>query len=249
MITEQTVEKMNAMKLFGLRDAFAEQLETSAYASLSFEERLGMLIDREYTDRENRKLERRMKAARLKIHATMEQIDYTSPRGLDESLMRSLASCAWVKNHASALVTGKTGTGKTFIACAVADCAIRKGYTALYYRAPRLFSELLMAKADGSYHRLLSKLAKTDLIVIDDLGLAALSDAERRELLEVVEDRNGSGSTVIASQLPVSSWHEIIGEPTIADAILDRIVHNSYRIELKGPSMRKRESPGAKRKD
>lgn len=225
MITEQTVEKMNVMKLFGMRDAFAEQLEMSTYASLSFEERLGMLVDREYTDRENRKLERRMKAARLKIHATMEQIDYTSPRGLDESLMRSLASCAWVKNHASTLVTGKTGTGKTFIACAVADCAIRKGHTALYYRAPRLFSELLMAKADGSYHRLLSRLAKTDLIVIDDLGLAALSDAERRELLEVIEDRNGSGSTIVASQLPVSSWHEIIGEPTIADAILDRIVH------------------------
>lgn len=245
MITEQTVEKMNALKLFGMRDAFAEQMEMSTYASLSFEERVGMLVDREWTDRENRKLERRMKAARLKIHACMEEIDYTGPRGLDESLMRTLASCAWIKSHASALVTGKTGTGKTFMACALADRAIKKGYAALYYRAPRLFSELLMAKADGSYHKLLSKLSKADLVVIDDLGLATLSDAERRELLEVIEDRNGSGSTIVASQLPVSSWHEIIGEPTIADAILDRIVHNSYRIELKGPSMRKRKGAGA----
>lgn len=249
MITEQTIEKMNALKLFGMRDAFTEQLEMSSYASLSFEERVGMLVDREWTDRENRRLKRRMKAAKLKIHACMEEIEYSGPRGLDESLMRSLASCAWIKSHSSALITGKTGTGKTFMACALADQAIKKGYTALYYRAPRLFSELLMAKADGSYHKYLSKLTRADLIVVDDLGLVTLSDAERRELLEVIEDRNGSGSTVVASQLPVSSWHEIIGEPTIADAILDRIVHSSYRIDLKGPSMRKRKSPGAEGKD
>lgn len=248
MIIEQTIEKMNAMKLFGMRDALSEQMEIGTYSSLSFEERVGMLVDREWTDKENRKLERRMKAAKLKIHATMEEIDYSAPRGLDESLMRTLASCAWVKSHASVLVTGKTGTGKTFIACALSDCVVKKGYTALYYRAPRLFSELLMAKADGSYHRMLSRLAKVDLVVVDDLGLAVLNDSERRDLLEVVEDRTGSGSIIVASQLPVSSWHETIGEPTIADAILDRIVHGSYRIELKGQSMRKRKGrePGVK---
>jgi len=244
MITEQTVEKMNAMKLYGMRDAFAEQLELSTYASLSFEERLGMLVDREWTDRENRRLERRMKAARLKIRATMEEIDYSSPRGLDESLMRSLSSCEWVKNHAGILVTGKTGTGKTFMVCALADRAIKVGHVAFYYRAPRLFSELLMAKADGSYHRFLSRLARADLLAIDDFGLATLSEDERRELLEVIEDRSGSGSTILASQLPVSSWHEVIGEPTIADSILDRLVHCSYRIELKGPSMRKKRGRG-----
>lgn len=241
MITEQTIEKLNALKLFGLRDAFSEQLEQPSYASLTFEERVGMLIDREWTDRENRKLRRRMKAARLKIGAHMEQIDYSPARGIDAAQLRSLASCSWIPNHASVLITGKTGTGKTFIACALADQAIRQGYTSLYYRAPRLFSELLVARADGSYHRLLSKLAKTDLLVIDDFALSVLTDAEARELLEVIEDRTGSGSVVVASQLPVASWHEAMVEPTVADAILDRIVHNSYRFELKGPSLRKRD--------
>jgi len=225
MITEQTIEKMNALKLFGMRDAFAEQLEMSSYASLSFEERIGMLVDREWTDRENRRLKRRMKAAKLKIHASMEEIDYSGPRGLDESLMRSLSSCAWIKSHSSTLITGKTGTGKTFMACALADQAIKKGYAVLYYRAPRLFSELLMAKADGSYPRFMAKLARAALVAIDDWGLAPLSDSERRDFLEVVEDRHGTGSLIMCSQLPVSAWHELIGEPTVADAILDRLIH------------------------
>ncbi len=241
MITEQTIEKMNALKLYGMRDAFSEQLEQPSCASLSFEERVGMLIDREWTDREGRKLERRMKAARLKIHAHMEQIDYSPARGIDAALLRSLASCAWVKSHSSILITGKTGTGKTFIACALADQAVRQGCAAVYFRAPRLFSELFLARADGSYHRFLAKLAKMDLLVIDDFALSALSDAEGRELLEVIEDRTGSGSVIVASQLPVAAWHEVMGEPTVADAVLDRIVHSSYRIELKGPSLRKRD--------
>lgn len=225
MLFEQTMEKMNAMKLYGMRDALTEQLELSAYDSLSFEERVGMLVDREWEDREGRKLERRMKAAKLKMQASMEDIDYRTSRGLDASLMRSLADCRWVAQRTSVLIVGPTGTGKTYLACALADQAMRKGFSALYFRVPRLLSALLLARADGSWPKLLAKLERADVLVVDDWGLASLSDAERRQFLEVIEDRHGSGAVIMASQLPVSSWHEVIGEPTIADATLDRIVH------------------------
>jgi len=249
MLIEQTVEKMNAMKLFGMRDALAEQIELSSYGSLSFEERIGMLIDREWIDRENRKLERRMKAAKLKIAASMEDIDYRASRGLDASLMRSLADCRWVTSHSTVLIVGPTGTGKTYISCALADQAMRKGYSSLYFRAPRLFSALLMSRADGSWPRFLAKLEKADVLVVDDWGLAPLTDGERRQFLEVLEDRHGSKATIMASQLPVASWHDVIGEPTVADAILDRLVHNAHRIELKGASMRKQKTPRAKEQE
>jgi DNA replication protein DnaC len=246
---EPTIEKMNAMKLFGMRDALAEQMELSSYDELSFEERIGMLVDREWIDRENRKLERRMKAAKLKVPASMEDIDYRASRGLDASLMRSLADCRWVKDSSSILIVGPTGTGKTFLSCALADQAMRKGYSALYFRTPRLFSALLLARADGSWPRFLARLEKADVIVVDDFGLAPLTDGERRQFLEVLEDRSGTKATVVASQLPVASWHEVIGEPTVADAILDRLVHNAHRIELKGASMRKRRAAKAKEQD
>jgi len=249
MLLEQTIEKMNAMKLFGMRDAMAEQTELSSYDSLSFEERIGMLIDREWIDRENRKLERRMKAAKLKIPASMEDIDYRASRGLDSSLMRSLADCRWVTSHSTVLIVGPTGTGKTYLSCALADQALRKGYSVLYFRAPRLFSALLMARADGSWPRFLAKLEKADVIVVDDWGLAPLTDGERRQFLEVLEDRHGSKATIMASQLPVASWHDVIGEPTVADAILDRLVHNAHRIELKGASMRKQRPAKAKEQE
>ena len=208
-----------------------------------------MLIDREWIDRENRKLERHMKVAKLKIPASMEDIDYRASRGLDASLMRSLADCRWVTSYASVLVVGPTGTGKTYISCALADQALRKGYTCLYFRAPRLFSALLLARADGSWPRFLSKLEKADVLVVDDFGLAPLTDGERRQFLEVLEDRHGSRSTIVASQLPVASWHDVIGEPTVADAILDRLVHNAHRIEMKGASMRKQRPAKAKDKE
>jgi len=246
MLIEQTIEKMNAMKLFGMRDALAEQTELSSYDSLSFEERLGMLVDREWIDRENRKLERRMKVAKLKIPASMEDVDYRASRGLDASLMRSLADCRWVASNSSILIIGPTGTGKTYLSCALADQALRKGYSCLYFRAPRLFSALLLARADGSWPRFLAKLEKADVIVVDDWGLSPLTDGERRQFLEVLEDRHGSKATIMASQLPVSAWHDVIGEPTVADAILDRLVHNAHRIELKGASMRKQRPSKAK---
>jgi DNA replication protein DnaC len=249
MLIEQTVDKMNAMKLFGMRDALSEQMELSSYDSLSFEERVGMLIDREWIDRENRKLERRMKAAKLKIAASMEDIDYRASRGLDASLMRSLADCRWVTSNSSILIVGPTGTGKTYLSCALADQAMRKGCSCLYFRAPRLFSALLMSRADGSWPRFLAKLEKADVIVVDDFGLAPLTDGERRQFLEVLEDRHGSKATIMASQLPVSAWHDVIGEPTVADAILDRLVHNSHRIELKGASMRKQKSQKTKEQE
>lgn len=249
MLMEPTIEKMNAMKLFGMRDALQEQMTLSSYDELSFEERIGMLVDREWIDRENRKLERRMKAAKLKIPASMEDVDYRASRGLDASLMRSLADCRWVKDSSSVLIVGPTGTGKTYLSCALADQALRKGYSCLYFRAPRLFSALLMSRADGSWPRFLAKLEKADLIVVDDFGLAPLTDGERRQFLEVLEDRSGTKATVVASQLPVSSWHDVIGEPTVADAILDRLVHNAHRIELKGASMRKQRPVKGKGKE
>lgn len=240
MLMEHTFEKLNAMKLYGLRDGLAEQMEQATYASLSFEEGISMLVDREWTDRESRKLERRIKAAKLKVQASMEDIDYRSSRGLDASLMRSLADCRFVSAASSVILTGPTGTGKTYLACALAHQAMRKGHAALYFRAPRLFEALRISRADGSWARLLAKLARAAVLVVDDWGLSALSDPERRDFLEVIEDRSGKGSVIMASQLPVQKWHELIGEPTIADAILDRIVHNSYRIELRGASLRRK---------
>ncbi len=247
MLIEQTIEKMNAMKLFGMREALSEQMELASYEGLSFKERVGMLVDREWTDRENRKLERRMKAAKLKIPAALEDIDYRASRGLDAALMRSLADCRWVASHSCVLICGPTGTGKTYLACALADQALRKGHSALYFRASRLFSALLMSSADGSWPRFLAKLERADVLVVDDFGLASLQDGERHQFLEVLEDRHSARSTIIASQLPVSAWHEVIGEPTVADAILDRLVHNAHRIELKGASMRKRQAPKERR--
>lgn len=238
----QSLEKLTQMRLYTMVDAIRQQLEQPSVQELSFEERLAMIVDREWLFRENRRLTRRLKEARLKQQAAVEDIDFRQPRGLDKSVMLTLSTCQWIRNHQNVIITGPTGIGKSYLAEALAQKACREGFTALYYRSPRLFRDLAIARGDGNYSKLLIKLAKTDLLVVDDWGLSSLTDAERRDFLEVMEDRHGSRSTVITSQYPVAKWHELIGEPTLADAILDRIVHNAHKIVLKGESMRKTRS-------
>jgi len=235
----QTIEKLSQMKLHTMATAFQEQLEKPALSSLSFEDRFAMIVDREWSAREDRKLTRRLKAARLKIQATIEDIDYQHQRGLDKSVIRSLSSCQWIKSHQNVIVTGPTGIGKTYLTEAFANKACREGFTAIYYRSTRLFGELDIARGDGSYYKVLGRLAKIDLLAIDDWAVDPLTEQERRHFLELMEDRHGLKSTFITSQYPVTKWHDRIGEPTMADAILDRIVHNAHRITLKGESMRK----------
>lgn len=242
MLNHPTLEKLRTLKFHGMARALEEQLNSSDFDSLSFEERLGLLVDREFSERENRRLQTRLRHAKLRQQACMEDIDYQHPRGLDKSLMLSLGTCRWIDEHLNILVTGLTGTGKSFIACALAHRACMEGFKALYFRSSRLFSDLVMAKGDGRYNKLMSSIAKTDLLVIDDWGLSTLTDQERRDLLEIMEDRHGVRSTIIAAQLPVEHWHEVIGNPTLADAILDRLVHNAHKINLKGESMRKKKS-------
>ncbi len=240
MLTHPTLDKLQRLKFTGMASALAEQMNTPDIEELAFEERLGLLVDRELTERENRRLTSRLRRARLKHNAALEDIDYRHPRGLDKSLIQSLATCQWVKEHLNVLVTGPTGVGKTWLACALAHKACREGYTAHYLRLPRLLHEMAIAKGDGRYPKLLATLAKTDVLILDDWGLAKLIAEQRRDLLEILEDRHGRCSTLATSQLPLEKWHEIIGDPTLADAILDRLVHNAYKINLKGESMRKR---------
>jgi len=238
-LIHQSLEKLSQMRLHTMADAIRQELEQPSVQELSFEERIAMIVDREWLFRENRRLTRRLKAARLKQQAAVEDIDFRQPRGLDKSVMLTLSNCQWIRNHQNVIITGPTGIGKSYLAEALAQKACREGFTALYYRSPRIFRELAIARGDGNYSKLLIRLAKTDLLVVDDWGLSSLTDAERRDFLEVMEDRHGIRSTVITSQYPVAKWHELIGEPTLADAILDRIVHNAHKIVLKGESMRK----------
>jgi len=242
MLHEQTFEKLYALQLTGMAEALKDQMGRADMDGLAFEERFSMLVDAQHLFRENKRMKRLLENAKLKLTASMEDIDYRSPRGLDKSVMLSLASCDWVRKHRNVIIVGPTGSGKTYLSCALAHRACREGMTAFYLRTPKLYYTLAMARADGSYARVLAKLARTSVLALDDLGMAALTDSERQDLLEVIEDRHGSASTIITSQLPVEHWHEVIGDPTIADALLDRLVHNAHKINLKGESMRKRKA-------
>lgn len=242
MMLEMTLGKLNQLKLYGMAEALAEQAQGTMYTSLSFEERLALLVDREMTVRDNRRLTNLLRGARLRYSsACPEEIDFRTPRGLSKEAILSLMQNGWVKGKQNVIITGPTGSGKTFIACALANSACRSGHSAYYIRLPRLLQELHIARGDGSYGKLLTRLAKYTILVIDDWGLAKLGDKERRDILEVLEDRHGITSTIVASQIPMDKWHDAIGDPTIADAVLDRMVHNAHMItmSLKAESMRK----------
>jgi DNA replication protein DnaC len=222
----------------------AQQKDTDA-TKLAFDERFALLVDAEWMHRENRRLKRALKEAKLKLaEACVEDIDYSARREIDKSVVRQLASCNWVHEHQAILITGATGTGKTYVACALAQQACRKGFRAVYRRASRLFDELRIARADGTYPRVLTRLARVDVLVIDDFAISPVSDEERRHLLELLEDRYGTRSTIVTSQLTPADWHDYLADPTLADAICDRIVHHAHRLMLKGPSRRK-EKPTA----
>jgi DNA replication protein DnaC len=239
MLNDQTVSTLNALKLFGMARGFSERLAHPKTADLSHEEFFGLLVQDEKTYRENLRLKTILKNAKLKQQACLEDIDYKHPRGLNKQLLLELCSSQWIHNHRNVLLTGPTGVGKSYIACALGNLAARSGHTVLYLRAPRLFETLLQAKGDGSHLKTLTRLAKVQLLILDDLFLSPLSDPERKDLLEIIEDRHALAPTVITSQCPVKDWHHAIGEPTLADALLDRLVHQAYKIELKGESIRK----------
>jgi DNA replication protein DnaC len=237
-----TLDKIEQLRLFGMAKALREQLQNQKATALSFEERLGLLIDREMTERENKRLATRLKTAKLRISAAIEDIDFRQPRGLDKSLLLSLASNQWITEHHNLLIIGPTGVGKSYLACALSHKACRDGYLVLYQRLPRLLEELALSHHDGRYRKLMKSLLKADLLVLDDFGLAPLTTEQQRDLLEIIDDRYDRRSTLVTSQLPVKHWHDILADPTLADAIMDRLVHNGYKIELKGESMRKSKS-------
>ncbi|MGH8849040.1 MAG: IS21-like element helper ATPase IstB [Polaromonas sp.] len=243
MLTQHTLEQLQQLRLRGMAAALHEQLTTSTAQDLSFEDRLALLVERERTWRDDRRLQRLLKEARLRLQASVEDINFRAARGLERSVVLRLGTAEWVRDHQTVLITGPTGVGKTYLACALAQAACRRGLSVRYYRFGRLLGELAMARADGSYPKELQRLARTDLLVLDDWGLAPIADAERRDLLEVLEDRYGQRASLITSQLPLEHWHDYIGSPTLADAILDRLVHGAHKLNLKGASLRKQAGP------
>lgn len=244
MLDHPTIDKLVALRLGAMARGLTEQMRNPEIAALSFEERLGLLVDRQLSERENRSMARRLANARLRQQACIEDLDFRAVRGLDRGLLATLADGGWLRDGHNVLITGPTGVGKTYLACALAQKACRDGVNTLYVRMPRFVADMQTARAEGRHHRALDALARKPLLVLDDWGLAGFSDEVRRDLLELVEDRHGRRSLIITSQFPVEKWHELIGDPTLADAILDRIVHKAYKIALKGDSMRKPRSSG-----
>jgi len=240
MLIHPTIDQLKALKLDGMADAFAELQAQDASNDLGHAEWLALLLDREAADRTTKRFKTRLRAAKLRhVGASVEDVDYRSPRKLDKALLQQLATSRWIAEHRNVLITGPCGIGKTWLGSALGQKACRDGYTVVYKRAPRLFAELDLAHGDGSFPRLFRQLVRCDLLILDDWGPDRLSAGQRRDLMEITDDRHGIGSTLITSQLPVDTWHDVIGEPTFADAILDRLVHNAYRLTLDGASMRK----------
>ena len=240
MQNQHTLQQLRSLKLAGMADALVQQqAQPATHAELSFEERLALLVDRETLHRSNNKVSRLLKAAKLKLQANPEDIDYAHPRGLLKNQLASLLSSQWITHHHNILITGPTGCGKTYLACVLATQACRHGYSVRYFRTSRLLETLAIAHGDGRFTKLVDQLAKTDVLVLDDWGLEKLTLAQRNDLLEVMEDRHGAKSVIITSQLPITQWHNAIGDATLADAILDRLLHNAHKLTLKGESMRK----------
>jgi DNA replication protein DnaC len=246
MLTQDTLRKLNEMKLFGMAHGFEDQMASAAAGHLGFEDRFGLLVDQESSYRDNRRLQRLLQAARLRENACMEDIDYRPARGLDRSEIASLALCNWIRHGLNMIVTGPTGGGKTWLACALGNQACRQGLSVLFLRLPLLLEDLAVSHGDGSFRKRLAQLAKVDLLILDDFGMATLNAHGRNDLLEVIEQRSGMRSTLITSQLPVDRWHDYLSgsNPTVADAILDRLVSGSHRVGLKGESMRKLKAHG-----
>ena len=240
MTHSQTLQQLNNLRLTGMANALATQIDQpNTYEDLGFLERLSLLVNNEATCRDNRKITRLLRQAKLRLNAQPADIDYRTHRGLHKDTMAQLLQLDWVRQHRNLLIEGPTGTGKTYLACALGQTSCEQGLSVRYFRASRLFETLTIAHGDGSFGKLLAQLAKTDLLIIDDWGLDILTQQQRNDLLEIMEDRHGQGATLITSQLPISHWHEAIGDPTLADAILDRLLHNTHKIQLKGESMRK----------
>lgn len=240
MLTHPTLEKLQELRLTGMHRAYRDQLETLDCDGLDFDERFALIVEREHAERHNRRMATRLRGARLRLSACVEDIDYRQARGLDKRLILSLAQGQWIQKHQNIIITGPTGVGKTYLACALGHSVCRLGCSVLYHRAPRLFQELALARADGRYPKLIAALTKVDLLILDDWATALLTDEQRKDLFEIIEERYQRRATLMAAQMPIKHWHEMIGDPTIADAILDRIIHNAHKITLKGDSMRKK---------
>ena len=246
MTVEETIDKLMQLRLPHMAAALRSALERAAGSALSLEDCVGLMVDREWTERDNRRTGRRIKDAKLGMQACVEDLWCDPARGLDKAVARSLGACGWVRAKQNVIVIGMTGTGKSYVSAALAEAACRRGYRALRVRVPRLLDQLAVARADGSYGATLGRLAKLDVLVLDDLLIAPLKETERRDLLEVLEDRYDQRSTIVTSQVPTKSWHEMLADPTVADAICDRLVHNAHVLSLKGPSIRKKKGLGEK---